>query len=117
MSYDYWPTGENRKVGAGTYTASYAYPTQGRLQTLTTAAGDTHWEYDIAIWRAKSTSDGTDGYAYSLAASCQRTTERGIVTLYPIQQRRAARARRLFPMTRPLRLSMVTIDWDKTPAL
>ncbi|MCB1099985.1 MAG: RHS repeat protein, partial [Verrucomicrobiae bacterium] len=49
VRYDYWPTGENRKVeGAGTYTASYAYTDQGRLQTLTTAAGDTHWEYDIA---------------------------------------------------------------------
>ncbi|MEZ5324282.1 MAG: RHS repeat-associated core domain-containing protein [Verrucomicrobiales bacterium] len=86
VSYDYWPTGENRKVeGAGTYTASYAYTAQGRLQTLTTAAGDTHWEYDAAGNLARKVYlDGTDvDYAYTPGGKLlQRTTERGIVTLY-----------------------------------
>ena len=82
----YWPTGEkHREQGAGTYTASYAYTDQGQLKTLTTEAGDTHWQYDLAgNLQRKTYLDGnhTD-YEYSPGGKLrQRTSARGIVTSY-----------------------------------
>ena len=82
----YWPTGEKRREqGAGTYTASYAYTDQGQLKTLTTEAGDTHWQYDLAgTLQRKTYLDGnhTD-YEYTPGGKLrQRTSARGIVTSY-----------------------------------
>ena len=86
VRYDYWPTGEARQVeGAGTYTTSYAYSDQGRLNTLTTSAGDTHWEHNAAgQLQRKVYLDGTGvDYAYSPGGKLlRRTTARGIVTFY-----------------------------------
>ena len=82
----YWPTGEKRQEqGAGTYTASYAYTDQSQLKSLTTEAGDTHWQYDLAgNLQRKTYLDGnhTD-YEYTPGGKLrQRTSARGIVTSY-----------------------------------
>ena len=79
MRTTYWPTGEKRQEqGAGTYTASYAYTDQGQLKSLTTEAGDTHWQYDLAgNLQRKTYLDGnhTD-YEYTPGGKLQATHQR-----------------------------------------
>ena len=85
VRYACWPTGEIRNVeGAGTYTTSYAHTDQGRLSTLTTAAGETHWQYNAAgqLQRKVYLDSTTVDYEYSPGGKLlQRTTARGIVAL------------------------------------